>query len=595
MEEQRLFAWSEASGLLNFDEDSARVLESNVFGLHRLTVLELLVQVRVLFEDFEKQQRRYKGLDTHDYPSEKDEGLPSDPSSSLMPLTTKRKTFVDKVMNKLQATKQGIEEAPKRLRWAAFDKKNFELLLQRFSSLNDSISGLLDSGLQREIYNTTQDTHRSLLQFRHDINDIAQLVKATLALTMQRQSAFAPANFRALDSNEKHIEGLHLLAQLAQFKAFNEAIGTTDPIDNATSELLALGETKRDRLNIKMDKSRVQFLQTVSLQDTRCEASYTRDDGSQQSVWVEWKEYDWQPPGKPCPTPLITDRVQKLTALLRHEPKPDYFRVPHCLGYFDNATHEIDESTGNYIDDEADYRIGFVFQKPETSDPLCEPISLLELLRNGEKPSVTDRITLAQAVANCILYLHAVDWLHKGLRSHNIVFFKPVGAAMGIDYSKPYLSGFDFARPARREEQTEIPGDNAEYNMYRHPKAHSQASGPHEKFRKSFDIYSLGVILVELGHWMSIDQVLGLELGKLKGKGRVAAIVKSSLLEEKRGDELRANMGSVYQRAVKKCLAGGEQLGIDENENESEDSAVAAKLSMNFYNEVVRKLLDIRI
>ncbi|TVY67421.1 hypothetical protein LSUE1_G009114 [Lachnellula suecica] len=595
MEEQRLFAWSETSGLLDYDEDSTRVLGSNIFGLHRLTVLELLVQIRVLFEEFETQQRKYKGLDTHDSLSEQTDD--SNVDDALVPLTTKRKSFIDKAMKMLHATKQGMGEAPKRLRWAAFDKNNFEILLQRFSSLNDGISSLLDSGLQREIYNTTQDTNRSLLQLRHDIHDIAQLVKATMVLNIQHQPSFNPTNSRFYESNERYVAGLHLLTQLAQFKAFNEAVETTDPIDEATSKLLALGEIKRDRLKVKMNKNRVKFLEPVSSPDggpVRSEALYTRDDGSQLPVWVEWKEYDWQPPGKPCPAPYITDRVQKLAALLHHQPKPDFFRVPQCLGYFDNATHEIDESTGTYIDDEADYRIGFVFQKPDDTYSECRPVSLLELLRNGKKPSVTDRILLAQAVANCILYLHAVDWLHKGLRSHNIIFFEPIEegtVGTTVDYKKPYLSGFEFARPARREEQTEIPGDNAEHNMYRHPKAHSQGAGPHEKFRKSFDIYGMGVVLVELGHWMTVDQVLGLDLKTVKGKGKIAAIVKSALLGEERMNDLGANMGSVYQMVVKECLTSGGKLGVEENDNGSEDGNV----SINFYNEVVEKLLSIRV
>jgi hypothetical protein len=124
----------------------------------------------------------------------------------------------------------------------------------------------------------------------------------------------------------------------------------------------------------------------------------------------------------------------------------------------------------NFLDSEVDEdgldaRIGFVFEKPsvEGVSPDSRPVSLFELLDSSAKPRVTDRIRLAHAVANCLLYLHSVNWLHKGLRSQNVVFF-PINVkekgkpSTKIDYSKPYLSGFDFARPARADEMTEIPG-----------------------------------------------------------------------------------------------------------------------------------------
>lgn len=47
-------AWSEASGLLDYElQNSSKLLGSNVFGLHRSTVLDLLVRIKVLFEEFE--------------------------------------------------------------------------------------------------------------------------------------------------------------------------------------------------------------------------------------------------------------------------------------------------------------------------------------------------------------------------------------------------------------------------------------------------------------------------------------------------------------------------------------------------------------
>ena len=194
-------------------------------------------------------------------------------------------------------------------------------------------------------------------------------------------------------------------------------------------------------------------------------------------------------------------------------------------------------------------------------------------------------------MSNCLLYLHAVNWLHKGLRSHNIIFFRTV--AGHVDYSKPYLSGFDFSRPARPDEMTDIPGD-AEHNFYRHPHAQSVNPGERERFKKSFDIYSLGVLFVEIAHWASVDTILKINVSVARGRPSIALRVRQNLLAGDMIEEVGACMGSVYEDATRKCLAGGRELGLLEGDDETDDS-VAARLSMALHEEVVKRLGDVRI
>jgi hypothetical protein len=48
IEEQRLFAWSETSGLMDFQaQNKSEALQTNTFGLHRSTILDLLIQIQV--------------------------------------------------------------------------------------------------------------------------------------------------------------------------------------------------------------------------------------------------------------------------------------------------------------------------------------------------------------------------------------------------------------------------------------------------------------------------------------------------------------------------------------------------------------------
>jgi serine/threonine protein kinase len=605
MEQQRLFAWSETSGLLDLehagdleDFSDTKFRGASAFIIHRTTILDLLMQIQCLFREFEKAQRKNGRLRIDNEPvgSEDDFVNPAeDASKAHVPLPESRRRYIIKAMKLAKSNSMGtVNEGRKRLLWAAFDKVGFEDLLQRFSTLNDNMTDILDARLQTEIHRTTQDTNRGVLQLHNDIYSLQRLVQALHIKMSSRTYEVA-----ILPQYANNASGLQLLAQLAKFKAFNESMdsGKTDPWDEATAMVLELGRPDVEKASTRIDRSSIllKSQQAAAEMAVRCEAIYIRGDGTKQNVWIEWKEYEKL--GAPSPPPEIIDRIQKLAALLRHSPKPAAFRVPHCLGYFDNANHpdrsDVDSESEEDVDDT---RIGFVFEKPADKgvSPDTAPISLFDLL-SSPKPRVTARIQLAHAVANCLLYLHSVNWLHKGLRSHNIVFFPTVadgkgGRATKIDWSKPYLSGFDFARPARADEMTEIPGHVPTYNMYRHPSTQGFGFGPRESFRKSFDIYSFGVIMVELAHWQTVDKILGIEVNKLKSVARI----RDALLEEHHIADVGANMGEVFEEAARKCISGGKELGIEDTDDEMND-AVAAKLSMSFYEDVVKKLGDVRV
>lgn len=62
-EQQRLFAGSKSSGLLGIDgKDHDRILNSNALGLHRQTVLDIVMQIQCLFNDFTKSINKFTVL-----------------------------------------------------------------------------------------------------------------------------------------------------------------------------------------------------------------------------------------------------------------------------------------------------------------------------------------------------------------------------------------------------------------------------------------------------------------------------------------------------------------------------------------------------
>jgi len=591
MEQQRLFAWSETSGLLDLDaKNNEKILQSNTFVLHRQTILDLLVQVECLFKEFREHQLRNSRLQTAPDPEGLLQKPEKDAAEANFPLPPRRRDFIKRAMTSLRAASQ---ETALKLRWVSFDKAAFELLLSRFAVLNDNMTNILDARMQVEIHHTIQDTNRGVLQLHHRITDLSRLVMA-LNVKLQASSS-SPVSTMTAEQRRANADGLQLLSQLAKFKAFNESIESDkkSPWDEATAMCLELGGPDEQR-SLVLDRSMIQLDPESEESDlSRCEATLTLPTGSKK-VWIEWKDYDRQrPEDLSPPKEVIVERVQKLAALLNHTPKPEAFRTPHCLGFFDKAAMDGEEDDDEDI---LNMRLGLVFERPqdESTHASLPPVSLRELLDTERKPSVTQRIKLAHAISNCLLYLHAVNWLHKGLRSHNVVFFRT--SNRHVDYSKAYLSGFDFSRPARSDEMTDIPGpgDDAEYNLYRHPFAQSRDPDSRERFKKSFDIYSLGVVFFEIAYWSSVDKILGINLNAARGRPSIARGVRKSLLDDDKIFELGATMGEVYQEATRKCITGGPELGLSEGDEETDD-AVAAQLSMILHEDVVKKLGDVRV
>ena len=247
-------------------------------------------------------------------------------------------------------------------------------------------------------------------------------------------------------------------------------------------------------------------------------------------VMIEWKKYNpsWQ--GKQAIR--SKGRIDNLARLLHAESKPKELQTFHCVGYFDQAR---------------DSRYGFVFQYPP--DVGSTVVSLRELLdhyRSVEQlPTLENRYQVAFALSLSLSVLHSVDWLHKSIRSHNVLFtiYRPAEADE-IVWSHPYLTGFEFSRPDRKDELSEKPEESAKYNIYRH----LQSQGiPSESFRKAFDAYSLGVVLLEIGLWRAA--------WKLREDNMNPAQIHASLIQHAT-ERLAHCMGVEYRDVTLACLKG---------------------------------------
>ena len=245
----------------------------------------------------------------------------------------------------------------------------------------------------------------------------------------------------------------------------------------------------------------------------------------QQPAVIEWKNYDpsWQ--GRKGIE--LRGRIDNLARLLNADSKPEELQTLHCEGYFDS----LEES-----------RYGFIFSYPRAVDP--KMISLKELLDNRtveSLPTLEDRYQIAYALGLTLAILHYAEWLHKSIRSHNVLL---ASIQSQVIWSRPYLVGFEFSRPDKPDESSEKPQQSARFNLYRHPL--SQGS-PNKSFRQSFDIYSFGVILLEIGMWRSACKWWRHDSNAMEFQNTLIGFAE---------ERLAHSMGTEYKDATLKCLNG---------------------------------------
>lgn len=203
-------------------------------------------------------------------------------------------------------------------------------------------------------------------------------------------------------------------------------------------------------------------------------------------VFVEWKFIEHTLEAK------LRPRIEGLGVLL-HDAKDESFHTLHCRGFFKDVDSD---------------RFAFVFDIPSFNDienagPAPGVKTLRELIAlDCGKPNLDARFNLAIALAETVLNLHTVGWLHKAICSDNVIFFGYDGKFPPTpDISSPYLAGFEYARSDNPLEISDEPPSSLEQDIYRHPLATGQAK---VGFRKRFDLYALGLVLLEVGLWKTI-------------------------------------------------------------------------------------------
>lgn len=387
----------------------------------------------------------------------------------------------------------------------------------------------------------------ALVQMRDSVADLKILAEAA---RFSRQSLESSAEWQRKADLD--------LENLATFKSFYASI----------IESKRFGERK-----LSIPASHIRLLEEKGQSKEHPEALFSPSKEYSRTVWISWQIHD--APEEEIDGATVRSPIEELAALLA-APKPDEFCVPLCLGYCNLALDE-------------DQQLGLVFESPSHSDPRKPPVSLLTALKTIPKPSLTRRVALAHKISQCLMYLHSVNWLHKGLRSEKILFFPSSDAE--DDLVAPYLTGFGFSRRARFNEATSYVPRVGSMEVYRHPDI--QMNGPRLYYRKTFDIYSLGIILIEIAHWRPIASIVAIEDSIERFPSATSDIRQRWLeLEPLLHNTLRAEIGERYAGAVRTCIAGRDSFGIAKSDLETSTST-SMVIQQGFNAKVVKSLHEI--
>lgn len=322
--------------------------------------------------------------------------------------------------------------------------------------------------------------------------------------------------------------------------------------ESGTRRLLGLQDPPADFDALDWERIRPTDQQSTT-NSAILHAEYDDHSGQTHSVIVEYRSYD------PVLIGACDSAFSELKAPIRkpawamqaaftkpEDPgRPSTLRVLPCLGY---------------VDDVAQCRTGFVYRCAElhTGDEAKQHETLHDLISQpaisseGDptpKPSLGERFRISAELAATVSGIHGFGWVHKGISSHSII----MSSGTNGDARIPHLIGWCYARQQNGETLKVNPVADRTSNLYRHPKRQGH---PSDRFTIRHDVYSLGVVLVEVALWRTVGEMCEGVYSPAK--------IRETLLERTR-DTVPRVMGQRYAEAVRRCLEGDFDIPGDHN------------------------------
>ncbi|KAB5517524.1 hypothetical protein GE09DRAFT_1045265 [Coniochaeta sp. 2T2.1] len=269
------------------------------------------------------------------------------------------------------------------------------------------------------------------------------------------------------------------------------------------------------------------------------------------------------------PPPMT--KFEKLWAGLQSEPQRSpgsWTGLPRLLGH---------------IEDTENSRYGLVYQFPPTfnpvtfehltQNPLYNLCSLADLLARPDfEPKLEAKFRLAANLANTVFDLHARGITHGSLIDTNVSFCNAVGTDPGVsgittgevDIRRPLISSFDLFSDTFQGDQT----TSNTFSLYKHPldpKSTAQSPLSNNADSKTFDLYSLSMLLLSIGLWNKLENLV---------PDPSMPSIPESVLEQ-----LAIRCGTLYMKAVQTCWNAVDQEMAGQHSSEQVVARVQLKAS----------------
>ncbi|KAL8925638.1 MAG: hypothetical protein Q9172_002142 [Xanthocarpia lactea] len=533
VEQYRLIQWAERIGL---EEQPSERMNWTLIG-------DILKQMEALLLDTQALKKKYR-LDL----------VPDDSDASAPESTAPPKTSFGKLLSKLRpdfplASSRIIDESNgsiRKLKWAVFDRAKAANLVNDIVHFNNSLHGLLD--------NVNQDFIKSALGSL--LRDIISRSNATSELEVIKQLL-----------SSSYVAAPAAVASAASLKQIRLVLGL-GPNHNLIDQPAQRAPPEGIKIRLIQLKPNLFQRESPQLSPTGRELARYKS----KPVVVEWKFIE-----RGHEKDLKT-RVDQLAILLSHTYDTSFHSL-QCIGF-------LPKDVSYQPNDEDSICYGLVFElnisasKLAPLTPVIRPLSTL--FAAARKPSLNERRDIALALAETILQLHTSGWLHKAIRSDNVLYIDSgdskweSGSATG-----PFLAGYEYARPTTA--YTEAMPAVQEQEMYRHPKGQGLTRA---NFRRSFDLFALGCVLLEIGLWTGLSDVLqqvSLREDHLSRRLQPLAVssgkvdwprleqAKTQLLQNEDLEERRHlagiafHAGKTFQEAILLCLYADDDDPLDED------------------------------
>lgn len=244
---------------------------------------------------------------------------------------------------------------------------------------------------------------------------------------------------------------------------------------------------------------------------------------------------------------IATARLAEIVHLCSLDDRPKSLRVLDSICYIEGSDS-----------------LGIVSRLPKDANPLKQPISLHSLLKKTPEvlttfrpPSLEQRLLLAQQLASSVYSFGLVRWFHKDFNCRNVVFFQDSSPAASIMLNTPLITGFSISRPDDMKQKS-LNKDLEARAIYLHPDLRATDPEKRPQYGRKYEVYSLGLLLYEIGIWNTIDRAVKITLSPAEFKDKAV---------DRCTKDLPFFVGTKYRDVVLRCLTCA-----DTSSDESEGS-----------------------